>query len=45
MQFTQACCDGVSRSPEGLQGKDAKWEGIDTYTSIPQSGEAKTGGE
>jgi len=38
--LTQACCEGVSRSPEGLKGTTAKWEGIDTYTTAP-SGETK----
>jgi len=34
--FTQACCEGVSRSAEGLKGTVGKWEGIDTYITAPK---------
>jgi len=42
--FSQAsCCSGVARSPEGLKGHIAEWEGIDTYTTSPE-GKARAAG-
>jgi len=34
--MSQACCSGVIRSGDGLIGKTAKWQGVDTYTTAPE---------